>query len=171
MKYGIRHERTVPGTPQHNGAAEKMNRTILKRMRCMIRVAQLPKPFWGEAVLTVVYLINRSPSVPLDFNLSERKWIGKDVSYFYLKVSGCKAFAHIPKEQRSKLDDKTICCIFLGYGGAKFGYRLWDPEKRKIIRSRDVVFLEDQFLEILRRLKSLKKLPIEWLISHKLLLQ
>ena len=72
-KHGIRHERTVPGTPQHNGAAERMNRTILEKMRCMIRVTQLPKPFWGEAVLTVVYLINRSPSVPLDFNLPKRK--------------------------------------------------------------------------------------------------
>ena len=58
---------------------------------------------------------------------------------------GCKAFVHVPKEQRSKLDDKAVCCIFLGYGGAEFGYRLWDPDKRKIIKSRDVVFHEDQF--------------------------
>ena len=97
-KHGIRHERTIPGTPQHNGVAERMNRKILEKMKCMIRVAQLPKTFWGEAVLTIVYLINRSPSIPLNFDILKRKWTGKDVSYSHLKVFGCKAFAHVPKE-------------------------------------------------------------------------
>ncbi|KAG6432866.1 hypothetical protein SASPL_104454 [Salvia splendens] len=54
------------------------------------------------------------------------------------------AFVHIPKDERSKLDDKTKPCIFLGYAHEEFDYRLWDPINRKIIRSRDVVFLEDQ---------------------------
>ena len=64
LKHGIRHENMVLG---HNNVAEGTNRIILKRMRCMMRVAQLPKPFWGEVVLTISYLINRSPSIPLDF--------------------------------------------------------------------------------------------------------
>ncbi|KAG8364646.1 hypothetical protein BUALT_Bualt18G0019000 [Buddleja alternifolia] len=54
------------------------------------------------------------------------------------------AFVHIPKDERSKLDDKTKPCTFLGYGHEEFGYRLWDPVNRKVIRSRDVVFLEEQ---------------------------
>ena len=51
---------------------------------------------------------------------------------------------HVPKEQRSKLDYKATPCIFLGYGGEDFGYRLWDPYQKKFIRSRDVVFYADQ---------------------------
>ncbi|KAG8369441.1 hypothetical protein BUALT_Bualt14G0014000 [Buddleja alternifolia] len=54
------------------------------------------------------------------------------------------AFVHIPKDERSKLDDKTKPCTFLGYGHEEFGYRIWDPVNRKVIRSRDVVFLEEQ---------------------------
>jgi hypothetical protein len=59
-------------------------------------------------------------------------------------VFGCKTYVHIPKERRSKLDDKATPCIFLGYGNEEFGYRLWDPEKRRIVRCRDDVFYEDQ---------------------------
>jgi hypothetical protein len=59
-------------------------------------------------------------------------------------VFGCKAFAHVSKEQRQKLDDIVIPCILVGYGDEEFGYKLWDPEKRRIIRSRDVVFHEQE---------------------------
>ncbi|CAH9131081.1 unnamed protein product [Cuscuta epithymum] len=144
-EHGIRHEKSVPRTPQHNSVAERMNRTIVEKVRCMLSMATLPKPFWGEAVLTACYLINRSPSVPLNFEVPEKKWSGKDISYSHLKVFGCKAFAHVSKELRQKLDLKSNPCIFIGYGDQEFGYRLWDPEMKKVIRSRDVVFHESQF--------------------------
>ncbi|GKV14795.1 hypothetical protein SLEP1_g25613 [Rubroshorea leprosula] len=153
-KHGIRHEKTIPGTPQHNGVAERMNRTIVEKVRCMLRMATLPKPFWGEAVNTTVYLINRSPSVPLNFEILEKAWTGKDVGYSHLRVFGCKAFMHVLKEQRSKLDDKAIPCIFVGYGDEEFGYRLWDPEKKKTVRSRDVVFHEHEKINDLKEDKA-----------------
>lgn len=146
-KHGIRHERTVPGTPQQNGVAERMNRTIAERVRCMLKMSKLPKSFWGEAVRTACYLINRSPSAPLNFEIPEKIWLEKDVSYSYLRVFGCKAFAHIPKEHRTKLEDKATPCILVGYGDPEFGYRLWNPESKKIFRSRDVVFHESQNYE------------------------
>jgi hypothetical protein len=146
-EYGIRHEKTVPRTPQHNGVAERMNRTIVEKVRCMLSMAKLPKPFWGEAVLTACYLINRSPTVPLNFEVPEKIWSGKDISYSHLKVFGCKAFAHVSKELRQKLDLRSTPCIFIGYGDQEFGYRLYDPEMKKVIRSRDVVFHENQFYE------------------------
>ena len=63
-----------------------------------------------------------------------------------MKVFGCKAFAHVTKEQRLKLDSKASPCIFVGYGDAEFGYKLWDPKKKKMIRSRDVIFYENENL-------------------------
>ena len=44
-KHGIRHEKTVPDTPQHNGVVERMNRTIMEKVRCMLRTSKLPKSF------------------------------------------------------------------------------------------------------------------------------
>ena len=62
-------EKTVPDTPQHNGVAERMNQTIVEKGRCMLKLAKLPKSFWGESVNTAVYLIIRLPLVPLDFDI------------------------------------------------------------------------------------------------------
>ena len=67
-------------------------------------------------MLTACYLINRSPSTLLGFDVPEKVWTGKEISYSHLKVFRCKAFIHVPKEQRSKLDDKALPCIFIGYG-------------------------------------------------------
>ena len=60
---------------------------------------------------------------------------------------GCRAFVHVLKDERSKLDNKTKQCIFLGYSNEEFGYRLWDSATKKIIKSRDVVFFKDQTIE------------------------
>ena len=70
-------------------------------------------------------------------------WIEKDVSYEHLRVFGCRAFVHIPKDESLKLDVKAKPCIFFRYGHEEFRYKLWDPMSKKIVRSRDVVFLKD----------------------------
>ena len=49
-EYGIRHEKTVPGTPQHNDVVERISRTIVEKVKCMLRMAKLSKSFWTEAV-------------------------------------------------------------------------------------------------------------------------
>ena len=59
-KEGVRHELTVPKTPQQNGVAERMNRTLVESVRSMLSDAKLPKKFWAEALSTAVYLRNRS---------------------------------------------------------------------------------------------------------------
>ena len=82
----------------------------------MLSSAKLPKSFWGEAMSTACYLINRSPTYALDNDIQERVWSVKNVTYPHLRVFGCKAFAHVPKEQRAKLDSRAVECIFLGYG-------------------------------------------------------
>ena len=94
----------------------------------------------------LIDLINFSPLVPLKSDVPKRVWTRKDVSYDLLRMFGCKTFVHIPKEEMSKLDVKAKPCIFFRYGHEELGYRLWDSESRKIIRSRDVVFLEYQLV-------------------------
>ncbi|KAL5837106.1 hypothetical protein ACOSQ3_014275 [Xanthoceras sorbifolium] len=140
---GIKMEKTVPMTPQQNGVAERMNRTLNERARSMRLHAGLPKMLWAEAVNTAAYLINRGPSVPLDGGIPEEVWSGKEVNVSHLRVFGCISYVHIDSAERSKLDAKSNKCVFVGYGGDEFGYRFWDYENRKIIRSRDVIFNEN----------------------------
>jgi hypothetical protein len=54
-------------------------------------------------------------------------WMGKNPSLQHLHVFGCEAYAHVPKEKWSKLDNKAVKCIFIGYGVGVKGYKLWDP--------------------------------------------
>ncbi|KAE8706762.1 Retrovirus-related Pol polyprotein from transposon TNT 1-94 [Hibiscus syriacus] len=140
---GIKMETTVPMTPQQNGVAERMNRTLNERARSMRIHAGLPKFLWAEAINTAAYLINRGPSVPLDDRILEEVWSKKEINLSHLRVFGCISYVHIDSAERSKLDAKSNKCAFVGYGGDEFGYRFWDYENRKIIRSRDVIFNEN----------------------------
>jgi hypothetical protein len=134
--------KTVPGTPQQNGTAERMNRTINERARSMRLHSGLPQTFWADAVHTAVYLINRGPSVPLEFRLPEEVWRGKEVQLSHLKVFRCVFYVHIDSDARNKLDVKSKKCFFIGYGDEEFGFRFWDDQNRKIIRSKNVIFNE-----------------------------
>ena len=78
---GIRMEKTIPGTPQQNGMAERMNRTLNERARNMRLHAGLPKTFWADTVSTAAYLVNRGPSVLMEFRLLKKVWSGKEVKF------------------------------------------------------------------------------------------
>jgi hypothetical protein len=59
-------------------------------------------------------------------------------------VFGCKAWAHIPREKRRKLDSKTTECMFVGYSTTQKAYRLIETKTGQIISSRDVIFEESK---------------------------
>ena len=139
---GIRHELTVPKTPQQNGVAERMNRTLMETVRSMLSDARLPHSFWAEALSTAVYLRNRSPTTAVNGMTPYQAWTGEKPRVSHLRVFGCAAYAHVPKDERQKLDPKARKCIFLGYGTETKGYRLYDPERRRVFHSRDVLFNE-----------------------------
>jgi hypothetical protein len=87
-------------------------------------------------------LVNRSPSSTLDDKTPQEVWNGKKPSLTHLKVFGCDAYVHVPKENKSKLDKKAEKCIFIGYKDGLKGYKIWNPETKKVVYSRDVVFRE-----------------------------
>ena len=93
-----------------------MNRTLVERVRCVLSDAKLWNSFLAEALNVVAYVINLSPVVALDGDVPNRVWFDKDVFYDHLKVFGCKACVHVPKDEWSKLDVKTKQYIFIGYG-------------------------------------------------------
>ena len=75
---GFRLEYTVPKMPELNGLAERMNRTIMERVRCMVAHTKLSKAFWVEVLMTTTYVIDRSSSAPLDGDVPQKVWTGKD---------------------------------------------------------------------------------------------
>jgi transposase InsO family protein len=112
-KCSIARHKTTPYTPQQNGVAERMNMTLMEKSRCMLSGVGLGKELWVEAVGTACYLINRSPSSALDDKTPQEVWTGKKSSLTHLKVFGCEAYVHVPKENMSKLAKKDEKCIFI----------------------------------------------------------
>ncbi|GAA0155218.1 transmembrane signal receptor [Lithospermum erythrorhizon] len=146
-KYGIRHEQSVPKTPQHNGLAERMNRTIMEKVRCLLSHSNLPRLFWGEALYATIQIINLSSTTILEGSVPEELWSAKKIFYKHLRTFGCRAFVHVPKDDLNKLDSKSNQYVYLRYGDEKFGYKLYDPVAKKLITSRDVVFFEEQTIK------------------------
>ena len=58
------------------------------------------------------YMLNQSPSSVLDDKNPHEVWTGKKPSLEHLRVFGCDDYVHVPKENRSKLDNKDEKCIF-----------------------------------------------------------
>ena len=141
-KEGIHHEFAIPKTPQQNGIAERMNRTLVESVRAMLADSKLPKRFWAEALATATYLRNRSPTTAVKEKTPCEVLTGKKPNVENLRIFGCNAYAHVPKDERKKLDSKTKKSIFLGYGDEIKGYRLYDNNKKKVFYSRDVQFNE-----------------------------
>ena len=139
---GVKHELTVPKCPQQNGVAERLNRTLVEMVRSMLSGASLPQRFWAEALATAVYLRNRCPTKAVIDKTPIEALTGSRPSVKHLRVFGCVAYRHVPKDERRKLDSKTEKCIFLGYSDTRKGYRLYNTQKMKIVYSRDVVFNE-----------------------------
>ena len=141
---GIRHQKTVPKNPEQNGVAERMNRSLVEAVRTMLSDASLPRRFWAEALSTAVYLRNISPTSALVGKTPFEALTNVKPNVEHLRVFGCVAYAHIPKDERQKLDVKSVKCILLGYGSECKAYRLYNLEKRVVFYSRDVIFNESQ---------------------------
>ncbi|KAH9763832.1 retrovirus-related pol polyprotein from transposon RE1 [Citrus sinensis] len=142
---GSVHQTTCVGTPQQNGVAERKNRHLLEVVRASLIQAHMPLSYWGEALASAAYLINRTPSSSLGFQtpfqvLNDAIMTPK-VPNLPPHVFGCVAFVHLP--QQDKLSPQALCCVFVGYALHQKGYRCYHPPSRKIYITMDVVFHED----------------------------
>lgn len=91
-------------------------------------------------VATPCYLINRSPTLVLVEKTHMEAWSSKKTSMRHLKVLGYDAYANLPNEKRSKLENRAFKCIFIIYGISMKGCKLWDPIVEKVLYSRSVIF-------------------------------
>ena len=143
---GIRHELTVPHSPQQNGVSERMNRTLVESARSMIAHAGLSNIFWAEAISAAAYVRNRLPTTTLkERETPYERWYGRKPDVNHFRVFGCMAYAHVPDCERRKLDTKSKGMRFVGYSLTSKGYRLFDETNQKLYIRRDVEFNVSDF--------------------------
>lgn len=143
-KNGIKHLMTIAYTPEQNGVAERMNRTLTEKAKTYLFDADLPKIFWAEAIMAA-YVVNRMPCKRLmnkDKQTPEECFTNKKFDLSDLKLFGSKVMVLKPKQKRSKFDENSTKMVFVSYDDCVKGYRCVNIKTRKITISRNVRFFE-----------------------------
>lgn len=139
---GIEWEYCAPYTPQQNGVAERLNRTLMETARTILQQSGLPDRFWGEAVSTAASLRNitgtraHDGKTPVEVLSGVRPFVGN------LRTFGCEVWMLVSK--RKKLDPKARRGILL-QSLPRRNYRVWDIEKGNICHVRHVRVNESVF--------------------------
>ncbi|RVW79030.1 Retrovirus-related Pol polyprotein from transposon TNT 1-94 [Vitis vinifera] len=112
--HGILHQSSCAHTPQQNGVTERKNRHLVETARTILLHSNVPFRFWGNAVLTACYLINRMPS-SVSRDQIPHFLLFPDQSLYFLppRVFGCTCFVHILTPGQDKLSAKAMKCLFL----------------------------------------------------------
>lgn len=145
QEHGMVHQTSCPYRPQQNARVERKHRHILEVARALKFQSGLNASYWGDCVLTAVYIINKLPSSVLNNRTPFQLVFNEEFDYSLLKSFGCLAFASNPTNSADKFVARGVPCIFLGYPPTQKGYRLLDLTTMKPFVSRDVQFNETIF--------------------------
>ncbi|CAI7795949.1 unnamed protein product, partial [Closterium sp. NIES-53] len=142
---GIKHDVTTPYTPQQNGAAERLNRTLVEAVLSLLQHSKIGREWWGEASSLAAWIRNRLPTKVLSVTTPFEAWTKMKLNLSYLRTFGCLCYYHVPDPLRHKLQPKARAAIYLRIVANGRAWRVWDLGERRVITSRDVVFNEDKF--------------------------
>lgn len=143
--HGIIHEKSTPYNPAANGKVERHIRTIQNQAKCLMFTSGAPSYLWDKAVAHAAMLHNLTPSFHNNGRMSPfEKVNGYKPNLDNLRVWGCTAYAHVPKEKRKqKFEKNAIKCVHVGMKEESNVYQLWNPKTKKFFFSADVVMFDE----------------------------
>jgi hypothetical protein len=109
--------------------------------RALLKQRGMPAVFWGEAVVTAVYILNHSPTKALNGRTPYEAWHGCKPVVSHLRVFSYLVFT---KElgHASKLSDRSTPGVLIGYAEGSKAYCILDLVTQCVRTARDVVFNE-----------------------------
>ena len=144
---GYQQKFTNSYTPQQNGVAERYNRTLLDTARSLLAASNLGVTWWGEAAQCANYMRNRASHSSVRKQMSPyQKWTGRRPAVDRMHIFGCRAAVMKVPPKQTKLDNKGIEGVFLGYSSSSTGYRV-PLHIGTIVESSDVLFLDSTVLQ------------------------
>ena len=145
---GIKHQTACADDQSQNGLAERTIGVLFAMVRTLVADAKLPLAFWGEMLITANYLRNRLPTSANPNNASPYEMrYGKQPDLRNLRPIGvrCTVLKHSKQINGSKAKSRGLKGILVGYGepfGLK-GWRVYIPDKRKIVTAPNVLFMDN----------------------------
>ena len=112
-------------------------------VRSMMSQSDLPISFWGYALETATFLLNRVPLKAVEKTPYEI-WNRKTPSLSFLKIWGCEAY--VKSQILDKLAPKSDKCLFMGYPKKTKGYYFYNAPENKVFIAWDGVFLEREYI-------------------------
>ena len=143
---GIHHQPGPPHSPELNGVAERANRTLGNLIRCLLLGSKLPKSFWVDALRHALFSFNSTPlTTPAGFHSPLSLLDKPSVDLKDLHPFGCLVWYKVPEANRRKLDPKARAALFLSYLTDGNGFRVWDLDRRQVVKTRDALFDDSVF--------------------------
>ena len=97
---------------RHNGVSERKNRILLDMVRSMIGFSSLPISFWGYALESACYVLNRIPKKSVS-KIPYEIWIGRKPTLSHFWVWRCPAY--VKHLKIDKLGARSDRCNFIEY--------------------------------------------------------
>ena len=130
QKTDIQWEPTAAYASNQNGKAERINYTLMSIVRSILYSMKLPKSLWGELILIAAFLRNRCSheSKPSSFEIIN----GISPDLRHLRIIELRAWIHISKERRKKLNERSWQGILIEYEAGTSNYRIYNPLNGKV---------------------------------------
>ncbi|KAJ4744580.1 polyprotein [Rhynchospora pubera] len=139
----IIHQTSCPYTPQQNGVVERKHKHIVELSLATMNHASIPTKYWDDIFLSIVYLINRLPSV--NKKIPYTTLFNKIPDYSTLRILGCLCFPYVRPYNTHKLEPRAKPCVFIGYAVTQKGYKCLHLPTGRVFISRNVQFDEQSF--------------------------
>jgi hypothetical protein len=143
-KQGVQRHLTAPYTPEQNRVMERRNQSVMGMARSMMKAMSMPSWFSGEAVLTTVFILNRSPTQSIEGRTPYEVWHGNKPSVDYFHTFSCVAHVKQGNKRLGKLKDRSTMMVFIGYELGSKAWRFYNPVTRRVHVSHDAAFEEDR---------------------------
>ena len=134
---------------------------------CLLKTMALPSDFWGEAICTAVYVLNRCPTKSLNNMTAYEAWHGRKPNVKHMRIFGCVAYVKLVGPGLTKLSDRSAKMIFIGYESGTKGYRFFNPATGKLVVGRDAIFDENVSWDWANAAGNTDQLSGEFIVNYE----